>query len=400
MNHQENFNRNYLETHCWQYEMRKRNYNQDLIESGITKEDAFHLRVSDFEFEYIDKTNITKCGEIKRFIQRHEWLGKMPTRPTHRFIATYKGKLAGVVILATPNSFSNLLGKDNRHLEKLISRGACISWSPKNLASSLIMYSIRWMVKNTSFRFFTAYSDTEARELGTIYQACNFTYLGQNSGAKKEFFDPQDIKRNWFSDRQFRKTSQIKRYAKELKLEWEKNWSIQDKILWDQIPIRFANAIKDKAKQHKERCKVRCLHPKHKYVSILGATRMETKKLKTIFETRNPHLTNIPYPKIRGPYIDTAANFQNKQEIILTEVPEISRPHGQGEENQSIPQTQFLTIKEVAQMIRVSQWSIYHMIKNNKEFPYLNVGVKKKFVIDREKLAIWMKSRTNEKAAG
>ena len=127
---------------------------------------------------------------------------------------------------------------------------------------------------------------------------------------------------------------------------------------------------------------------------------METKKLKTIFETRNPHLTNIPYPKIRGPYIDTAANFQNKQEIILTQVPEISRPLGHGEETKNLPQTQFLTIREVSQMMRISQWSIYHMIKNDKSFPYLNVGVKKKFIIDREKLATWIKSRANEEVLG
>ena len=105
----------------------------------------------------------------------------MPLRPTHRFTATFKGQLAGVVVMATPNSFSNLLGPDSRHQEKLISRGACISWSPKNLGSALVIFSVRCMAKHTAFRIFTAYSDTEARELGTIYQACNFIYLGQTS---------------------------------------------------------------------------------------------------------------------------------------------------------------------------------------------------------------------------
>ena len=178
---QENFNRNYLETHCWQYEIRKRNYQTDLEQSELTEEEINNLKISDFEFAYVKKNDEQKCKEIKDFIKRHEWLGNMPTRPTHRFIATYKGLLAGAIVMSTPNSFSNLLGPQNRDLEKLISRGACISWSPKNLASALIMYAVRYMVKNTDFRFFTAYSDVEARELGTIYQACNFTYLGQNS---------------------------------------------------------------------------------------------------------------------------------------------------------------------------------------------------------------------------
>lgn len=43
------------------------------------------------------------------------------------------------------------------------------------------------MVKNTQYRLFTAYSDTEAKELGTIYQACNFYYLGKKSGAGYQY---------------------------------------------------------------------------------------------------------------------------------------------------------------------------------------------------------------------
>ena len=41
--------------------------------------------------------------EIKQFIERHEWLGKIPNRPTQRFTARLKKNnvLAGVVIMAT-----------------------------------------------------------------------------------------------------------------------------------------------------------------------------------------------------------------------------------------------------------------------------------------------------------
>ena len=168
---------NYNKNHCYQYDIRINNFEQDIKDAGLTQSEVDALNVSDFEFKYLDKSDTDTCSIIKAFIIRHEWLGKMPHRPTHRFIATYKGIIAGVIVMATPNAFSNLLGKENRDKEKLISRGACISWSPKNLGSALVMFSIRWMVKNTPYRFFTAYSDTKARELGTIYQACNFTYL-------------------------------------------------------------------------------------------------------------------------------------------------------------------------------------------------------------------------------
>jgi hypothetical protein len=163
----------------------------------LTKGEANKLRVRDFKFEYVAKYDRPRCQEIKAFVTRHEWLGKMPRRPTHRFVATYQGRLAGVIVLATPNSFSSLLGHEYRHLEKLISRGACISWSPRNLGSALVMFALRWMVKNSEFRIFTAYSDPEAGELGTIYQACNFTYLGQTYGARSEYLDPLNPSRGW-----------------------------------------------------------------------------------------------------------------------------------------------------------------------------------------------------------
>ena len=201
----------YKEDHCWQYDIRKKLLDEDLNDIDF---DINGLKIKDFEFVYIDKKETNKCKNIVSFIERYEWLGKMPNRPTHRFAAYYKNKMAGVVVMATPNSFSNLLGKDTNKIEKLISRGACASWTPKNLASSLIMWSIRWMVKNTDFRIFTAYSDTEAREIGTIYQACNFIYLGQRSGSDKLYFDLNKSHLGWTTNRNFRKKNFYKKLAK------------------------------------------------------------------------------------------------------------------------------------------------------------------------------------------
>ena len=168
---------NYIENHCWQYDIRLKNRETDLIESGLTEDDVADINIGDIVLSYEPKDEVWE--EAKAFIVKHEWLGKMGLYPTHIFTARYNGILAGVVVMDMPNAFSKLLGEDTRKIERLISRGACISWSPKNLASALVMFAIRWMVKNTRFRLFIAYSDTEAKELGTIYQACNFYYIGQ-----------------------------------------------------------------------------------------------------------------------------------------------------------------------------------------------------------------------------
>jgi hypothetical protein len=180
----------YTKDHCWQYDIRLRNAEQDLGDAGLTFEEASDIKVSDLSFRFVDKTETEMCKRIVCFIKRHEWLGTMPLHPTHRFIAEHNGHLAGVIIMGMPSAFSKLLGEDTKNLERLISRGACVSWSPKNTASALLMYSISWMVENTPFRLFTAYADPEAKELGTIYQACNFSYLGQNSGTQRMYFDP------------------------------------------------------------------------------------------------------------------------------------------------------------------------------------------------------------------
>lgn len=382
---------NFNGPHCWQYEIRQRNLAKDLEEARLTHAKIDRLRVCDFDFQYVHKEDRETCQKVKEFITRHEWLGKMPHRPTHRFIATYKGMLAGVIVMATPNAFSNLLGKEMRNKEKLISRGACISWSPKNLGSSLIMFSIKWMVKNTPYRFFTAYSDTQAHELGTIYQACNFIYLGQNSGARFEYFDPHEPDKGWFSDRNFRKTTSYKKYALELGIIWQKEWSHRDKIFWDKVPELVSIELKEASRSHQARCQRRQVPRKHKYVYVLGVNKKETKRLRRNFVELNPDKANLTYPKSRGPNYCGRSNkrvFPQK----LTERPTPCWPSNEA----IVPKKKFYSIKEIASMYGINQWLIYHHIKADPTFPYVNVGVRKRFLIEPEKFEQWLMERSHK----
>ena len=300
---------NYKQDHCWQYEIRQQNLAEDLVEAGLSEQESRSLSVSDFDFCYVAKDDKSGCREVKEFIKRHEWLGKMPIWATHRFTARLKknGILAGVIVMATPYTFSNLLGSENKGREKLIARGASISWSPKNLGSWMIMNSVRWMVKNTEFRFFTAYSDPEAKELGTIYQACNFYYLGQKFGAGMQYLDPENPKRGWFSASGFNDRSQIVRYAKKLGIEWLPEWykyvgakKNYRKVDWKAIPEDVALRLKAEKKAHKARCNQRPSPTKHKYCYILGETKSETKALLKKFAENSPDKVGLPYPKVRG----------------------------------------------------------------------------------------------------
>ena len=164
------------------------------------------------------------------------------------------------------------------------------------------MKSVKWMVHNTDYRFFTAYSDPEAKELGTIYQACNFIYLGQTSGTAKQYFDPNNEKAGWFSDRDFRKRSKYRKYAKNIgidKVQWDQ-WMKKYSPNWELIPPDIKQKIKAEEKNYRNSCLSRVVPPKHKYCYILGRTKGETKRLHNLFKKNSPKLYNLPYPTERG----------------------------------------------------------------------------------------------------
>lgn len=294
--------KNYDKNHCWQYDIRVNNLEQDIQESGIDPERIKTLTATDFHFRPL--TTERDRQDAAAFIERHEWLGNLSQYTTHWFGAYYhdpnqglmgKDILAGVTLMNMPNAFSKLLGEDTKNIERLISRGACISWSPKNLASSFLMWSIGWMVKNTRYRLFTAYSDPTAKEIGTIYQACNFYYLGQDAGTTTRYINPYTGR--IVSDRFFRVRSAYKKYAKELGIEWDKSWNNDQKMLWENVPAHVEKALRAYSKLKQSLAQSIPFPSKHKYAYVLGRTKAETKRLRKEFEVHNGVL---PYPKQRG----------------------------------------------------------------------------------------------------
>jgi hypothetical protein len=285
---------------CWQYKVKQSTVLEDYSKYGLSPGD---ISVKDLRFKYIPNTS-KKVKDVKNFIERYEWLGKMPVWVTHRFGAYFNDLLVCSVVMATPNSFSNMLGKENKNREKLISRGASISFAPKNVASWTIMNSIRWMAKNTDFVFFTAYSDPMANELGTVYQACNFIYLGNTYGGSKVFVHPETGQ--MYSSSYFNQRSVIKKIAIASGVQWQQEYIKPNRsgskriINWDAIPKPLIAYIKEKVKEEKSRYHEVLTMPKHKYGYILGENKTETKYFKRLFADLNPELVNLPYPGVRG----------------------------------------------------------------------------------------------------
>lgn len=283
----------YDKDHCWQYDIRLSNTAKDLEESGLTESEVAMLSCNDFEFKFVyDKES---KAEITKFIRRHEWLGNMSQFPTHWFAAYYKGIMAGALVMNMPNAFSKLLGEGTKTLERLVSRGACISWSPKNLASKFLMWSVKFMVANTRYRLFTAYSDPTAKELGTIYQACNWDYLGQKSGAAKRYISPYTGR--LVSDRAFRARSFYKRYATELGIQWLPEWNTDHKIHWELMPVGVEAQLREMSRAKQREAKFYTFPPKHKYAMVQGRSKAETRWLKKLLAA---NIKLVDYPKERG----------------------------------------------------------------------------------------------------
>lgn len=285
--------KDYEESHCWQYDIRVNNLAEDLKEANLTEEYVSNLTVDDFEFKMV--TDKEEQKKMVAFIKRHEWLGNISQYTTHWFACYHKNILAGAILFNMPNAFSKSLGENTNELERLISRGACISWSPKNLASAFIMWSIKHMVKNTQYRLFTAYSDPAAKELGTIYQACNFYYLGQTFGGKAKYVNPYTGK--LVSDRFFRQRTAYKKYAKELGIDWQKEYTHPTGMAWDNIPDDIEKRLREHSKMKQRNAEKIEIVQKHKYAYVLGRDKKETRQLRRLFASKNK---TYSYPKSRG----------------------------------------------------------------------------------------------------
>jgi len=125
------------------------------------------------------------AAEAKPFILRYEWLGTMGVSTT----ATYgmrapDGELIGVSCFGFPGSpqSRDICGAENRDLAICLERGACSHLAPPNAASYLITRSVRLAARDGGWRIFYAYADPQAGEIGTVYQSCNWLYIGQGVG--------------------------------------------------------------------------------------------------------------------------------------------------------------------------------------------------------------------------
>ena len=128
----------------------------------------------------------------KELIERYEWLGNMGC--TDYTFGLYFGEyLAGVACFgrtAGTKTAASICGAQYAHLVRVLNRGACVHWAHPHSASYLIPRACNLMAEK-GFNIFVAYSDADAGEIGTVYQATNWLYCGTTNSASSAFVWPK-----------------------------------------------------------------------------------------------------------------------------------------------------------------------------------------------------------------
>jgi len=139
-----------------------------------TREDGSPINVDIKEAEVRPIT----YQEAKYVIEKYEWLGKMAAVNWYYFGIFFEGHLAGAVVYGPEYAENTGVWDKFGYTGKIIllSRGACVHWAHPHSASKLIRQSMKMLPDR--FKVVTATVDELAGEVGTIYQACNFDYVG------------------------------------------------------------------------------------------------------------------------------------------------------------------------------------------------------------------------------
>ncbi len=121
---------------------------------------------------------------VRPLILECHYLHNMPAAP-RRCFGVYDGDaLVGAVVFTTGarqghRVFAGARTQDVACLARLWLSDAL----PKNAESRVIGAVLRFLRRNTSWKFLLSYADPAARHIGTIYQATGWFYLGQGKPA-------------------------------------------------------------------------------------------------------------------------------------------------------------------------------------------------------------------------
>ena len=191
-------------------------------------------------------------------ILTYEWLGTLPKIP--RWCGTYglydpsysREKPIGVSMFGYGSGTlaRNVCGTEYADKAICLERGASVHWAHPHAASFLISRACKIMA-DYGYRIFYAYSDVEAGEIGTVYQACNWHYIGRADTARKDYFPPKYnpcmAPHNWIDDRERRRIKKNFNCGHSPKQHREMGW-LERKAISKHRYVRFEGNRREKRK--------------------------------------------------------------------------------------------------------------------------------------------------------
>ena len=153
----------------------------------------------------------TTHDTAKSIIDEYEWMGCMAAVTWH-YYGIFFGNVCGGVVCYGPEYSENLgiqaresgrkcadwskYGYEGRMI--LLNRGACVHWAHPHSASKLIRASMKMLPKK--YEVVTCTVDDLAGEVGTIYQACGFHYVGSMRDANSKVNSRKGDRDAWLID--------------------------------------------------------------------------------------------------------------------------------------------------------------------------------------------------------
>ena len=122
--------------------------------------------------------------EAKAIITKYEWLKTMGAGTKFCYGLKLNDELLGVACFNVGGSHEarNVCGPETISKTLFLCRGACVPHAPKDAGSFLVRHACRLAHKDFGYEVFLAYSDPDAGEIGTIYQAVGWKFLGPSLG--------------------------------------------------------------------------------------------------------------------------------------------------------------------------------------------------------------------------
>lgn len=176
---------------CWQYIQRQK-FAAEGLPAGL-QPDQLKPRLAHV-------ARISK-DQARAVILKYEWLGTMAQTGLHYGIF-YGDHLAGVTCVnvggagaAGVNSHKEF--NLQRDQVAYLARGACVHWAPTGTNSRLVSITARMVAKDSAAKVLLAYADPAAGEIGTIYQACNWYYIGRTWPGRRWVSPDGQKDRDW-----------------------------------------------------------------------------------------------------------------------------------------------------------------------------------------------------------